>query len=197
MYRHSLSNWPVPFPPTFEAFCSPAAPAVRRVSYIMATRWGIASCGKISADFTLALSLHPKGQHQVVAAAARSLASAKEFAASHGIPRAYGEYRELALDPEVEVVYVGAINPAHLPLARMFLEAGKAVLCEKPLAMNLRETKELVALARNKGVFLMEAVWSRCLPAYVVPCLSCFSCFERSSQDHLSCRSLSFLALSV
>ena len=68
----------------------------------------------------------------------------------------------------VQVVYVGSINPAHLPLARLYLEAGKAVLCEKPLAINLRETRQLVQLARDKGVFLMEAIWSRCIPAYKV-----------------------------
>ena len=65
-------------------------------------------------------------------------------------------------------MYVGSINPAHLPLARLYLEAGKAVLCEKPLAINLRETRQLLQLARDRGVFLMEAIWSRCIPAYKV-----------------------------
>jgi dihydrodiol dehydrogenase / D-xylose 1-dehydrogenase (NADP) len=132
----------------------------------MATKWGIASCGLIANDFTTALGTHGPGLHEVVACAARSLDSAQQFAATPGIPRPYGEYAAMAADPEVQVVYVAAINPAHLPLARLFIEAGKAVLCEKPLAMNLRETKELVELARARGVFLMEAVWSRCLPAY-------------------------------
>ena len=132
----------------------------------MATCWGVAGCGLISHDFTTAIGTHEPGKHKVVACAARKLEAAQEFAKKHGIEKAYGDYAMLAQDPQVEVVYVGAINPAHLPLAKMFIEAGKAVLCEKPLAMNLRETKELVELARDKGVFLMEAVWSRCLPAY-------------------------------
>ena len=132
----------------------------------MATRWGIASCGLISHDFTTAIGTHQPGKHIVVACAARKLEAAQEFAKKHGIEKAYGDYTMLAQDPQVEVVYVGAINPAHLSLAKMFIEAGKAVLCEKPLAMNLKETKELVTLARANGVFLMEAVWSRCLPAY-------------------------------
>jgi len=127
---------------------------------------GIASCGLIAHDFTTAIGCHPHGEHEVVACAARHLDSAQKFASQHGIPRAYGDYSMLAQDPEVRVIYVAAINPAHLPLVRMYLEAGKAVLCEKPLAMNLKETKELVELARAKGVFLMEAIWSRCLPAY-------------------------------
>jgi len=132
----------------------------------MATKWGIASCGFIAHDFTNAIGTHPKGEHQVVACAARSGDSAQEFASKHGIPRAYGDYAKLATDPEVQVIYVASINPAHLPMVRMYLEAGKAVLCEKPLAMNMKETKELVELSRSKGVFLMEAIWSRCLPAY-------------------------------
>ena len=132
----------------------------------MATCWGVAGCGLISHDFTTAIGTHEPGKHRVVACAARKLEAAQEFAKKHGIEKAYGDYAMLAQDPQVEVVYVGAINPAHLPLAKIFIEAGKAVLCEKPLAMNLKETKKLVELAREKGVFLMEAVWSRCLPAY-------------------------------
>ena len=65
-------------------------------------------------------------------------------------------------------MYIGAINPSHLKLAKMYIEAGKAVLCEKPLCMTLAETEELVSLARSSGTFLMEAIWSRCLPVYQV-----------------------------
>ena len=68
----------------------------------------------------------------------------------------------------VEVVYVGAIHPKHLEIAKIYLEAGKSVLCEKPLCMNVKETEELIQLARSKNVFLMEGIWSRCIPAYKV-----------------------------
>jgi len=132
----------------------------------MATRWGIASAGLISHDFTNAIGIHPAEDHQVVAVAARKLADAEEFAAKHGIKKAYGDYEDLAKDADIDVIYIGAINTVHLSLAKLYLNAGKAVLCEKPLCMNLKETKELVELARSKKVFLMEAVWSRCLPAY-------------------------------
>ena len=135
----------------------------------MATRWGIASTGNISHDFTNAmLGVLPAEEHQVVAVAARKLEDAQKFAIKHGIDmdKAYGEYSALATDPDVEVVYVGSVNPQHLTMARMYLEAGKHVLCEKPLCMNLRETEELVELARRKKLFLMEAIWSRCLPSY-------------------------------
>ena len=63
------------------------------------------------------------------------------------------------------MVYVGSVNPAHYELVKELLTAGRPVLCEKPLAMNARQTQELAALAREKETFLMEAVWTRCFPA--------------------------------
>lgn len=131
-----------------------------------ATRWGIASAGLISQDFTNAISCLPKDQHKVVAVAARTQAAAETFRQKFGLARAYEGYEGLAGDSEVEVVYIGAIHPAHLGIAKLMLEAGKHVICEKPLCMNVKETLELVELARKKKLFLMEAVWSRCLPAY-------------------------------
>jgi len=131
------------------------------------TRWGIASAGKISHDFTNSIiGVLPSHDHQVVAVAARNIEDAKTFATRHKIEKAYGGYQELANDPDVEVVYVGAIHPKHLEIAKMYLEAGKSVLCEKPLCMNVKETQELIQLARSKNVFLMEGIWSRCIPAY-------------------------------
>lgn len=65
-----------------------------------------------------------------------------------------------------DVVYVGSINPQHFPLTKLMLENGKPVLCEKPLCVNLKQASELINLARDKKLFLMEAVWSRCFPAY-------------------------------
>ena len=102
----------------------------------------------------------------MVAVAARKLEDAEKFAGKHGIAKAYGDYSGLATDPDIDVVYVGSIHPQHLALAKIYLEAGKNVLCEKPLCMNLKETTELVELARRKKVFLMEAIWSRCIPSY-------------------------------
>ncbi|KAG9348715.1 hypothetical protein JZ751_029032 [Albula glossodonta] len=130
----------------------------------MAVRWGICSAGKISHDFTVALRTLPPGDHQVVAVAARDLQHAQEFAQKHNIPRAYGSYQELSDDPEIDVVYVGTIHPYHLTAGTLFMNAGKGVLCEKPMAMNLREVQELTAAARKNNVFLMEAVWTRFFP---------------------------------
>ena len=81
----------------------------------MCTKWGIVSSGKISHDFVNAIfSLETKSEHEIVAVAARKIASAKEFAAKFNIAKAYESYEPLAHDPEVEVVYVGAINTTHL-----------------------------------------------------------------------------------
>lgn len=132
----------------------------------MATRWGICSAGKISNDFVVALQTLPAQDHQAVAVAARDLNRAKEFAQSHNIPKAYGTYEELAKDPDIDIVYVGAIHPTHRDLVLLFLNHGKNVLCEKPMAMNLTEVKELISAARKHNVFLMEAFWSRFFPVY-------------------------------
>ena len=130
----------------------------------MALRWGICSAGKISHDFLVGLKTLPETSHKVVAVAARSLDSAQSFAATHSIPRSYGSYDELAADPEVDVVYIGTIHPTHLSSAKKMLEAGKPVLCEKPLTMNAEETRAMIALAKEKNLFLMEAVWMRYFP---------------------------------
>ncbi|XP_014849831.1 PREDICTED: uncharacterized protein LOC106922158 isoform X1 [Poecilia mexicana] len=133
----------------------------------MATRWGICSAGKISHDFTVALKTLPAEDHQVVAVAARKLENAQEFANKHSISRVYGSYEELARDPDIDVVYVGVIHPYHLSACKLFINAKKNVLCEKPLAMNAKEVKEILDSAKKNNVFLMEAVWTRFFPASV------------------------------
>ncbi|XP_007074209.1 trans-1,2-dihydrobenzene-1,2-diol dehydrogenase [Panthera tigris] len=131
----------------------------------MAMRWGIVSVGLISSDFTTALRTLPRSEHQVVAVAARDLSRAKEFARKHDIPKAYGSYEELAKDPNVEVAYIGTQHPQHKAAVLLCLAAGKAVLCEKPMGVNAAEVREMVAEARSRGLFLMEAIWTRFFPA--------------------------------
>ncbi|XP_077375881.1 trans-1,2-dihydrobenzene-1,2-diol dehydrogenase-like isoform X2 [Festucalex cinctus] len=133
----------------------------------MATRWGICGAGKISHDFTVALKTLPPEDHKIVAVAARNLERAQEFGKKHSIRASYGSYEELAQDPNIDVVYVGVIHPFHLKSCLLFMDAKKNVLCEKPLAMNAREVKEILDSARRNNVFLMEAVWSRFFPASV------------------------------
>ncbi|XP_066426106.1 trans-1,2-dihydrobenzene-1,2-diol dehydrogenase [Molothrus aeneus] len=130
------------------------------------TRWGICSAGAISHDFVLALQTLPPEEHTVAAVAARDLGRARGFAQRFGVPRAYGSYEELAQDPGVDVVYVGVVNPAHLPAGLLFLRRGRAVLMEKPMALGARQVAQLAGTARDKGVFLMEGFWTRFFPAW-------------------------------
>ncbi|XP_064192118.1 trans-1,2-dihydrobenzene-1,2-diol dehydrogenase isoform X4 [Anguilla rostrata] len=96
---------------------------------------------------------------QVVAVAARGLERAQEFAKKHNIPKAYGNYEELANDPAIDVVYV---HPCHFPACLLYMNARKNLLCEKPFSTN---SGELIASARKNNVFLMEAMWTRFFPA--------------------------------
>jgi len=132
----------------------------------MSTKWGIAGSGKIANDFATALRLLPKSEHEIVAVAASQLSRAEEFAKKHEVSTSYGAYVDLAKDPSVEVVYIGLLNPQHFETCRLMLEHGKHVLCEKPLCLNARQAKTIVELARKKGLFLMEAIWSRFFPVY-------------------------------
>lgn len=131
------------------------------------TRWGVISAGCISNDWTVGLSTLSREEHVVTAVGARSLESAEKFAKIHGIPKAYGSYEELVKDANIDVVYIGAIHPQHLNLAKLALDNGKPVLCEKPLCMNVKQTKELLDYAKSKNLFIQEAIWSRSFPAYL------------------------------
>ncbi|MFE3069893.1 Gfo/Idh/MocA family protein [Streptomyces sp. NPDC059247] len=125
-------------------------------------RWGILATGGIAERFTSEL-LALDGA-EVVAVASRTEASAKSFADRFGIPRAYGDWEGLFADDDVDVVYVATPHHAHREAAGRALAAGRAVLCEKALTLDAREAAELVALARERGVFLMEAMWMYCSP---------------------------------
>lgn len=132
----------------------------------MALKWGIATAGKISHDFATAVGTLPESDHQLVAVAARDLERAKEFAELHKIQQAYKGYDGLAKDPNVDIVYVGNLNPQHYEVSMLMLEHGKHVLVEKPMCMNSKQAKKLIDFARSKKLFLMEAIWSRFFPSY-------------------------------
>ncbi len=120
-------------------------------------RWGILATGFIANQFVEDLALLPGAA--VTAVCSRSLDTAKAFAERHGIARAYGSWAELAAAPDVDVVYVATPHSAHHAATKLMLEAGKAVLCEKPLTLDLATARDLVQVARGRGVFLMEAMW--------------------------------------
>ncbi|KAL6259263.1 hypothetical protein P5V15_009181 [Pogonomyrmex californicus] len=131
-------------------------------------RWGIASAGNISHDFVSALRALPANEHDVIAVAARQLSRAQDFAKLHEIKKAYDDYAKLALDKDIDIVYIGAIHPQHFDIAMLMLKHDKHVLCEIPLTMNLKQTTKLINYAKSKNLFLMEGVWSRCFPLYDV-----------------------------
>jgi predicted dehydrogenase len=125
-------------------------------------RWGIVATGNISRAFTRDVA--SLGEARVTAVASRSQENAEKFGAEFGIPNRYGEYAALVADPEVDVVYIGTPHPQHYAIARAALQAGKAVLCEKPVTMNARQARDLVDVARSNGVFFAEAMWMRANP---------------------------------
>lgn len=125
-------------------------------------RWGIMGPGGISGTFASDL-LFAAGA-EIVAVAGRSKEKAEAFAAKHGIPRFYGSCEELANDPEAEIVYVGTLHTVHKENVMTLLQGGKSVLCEKPFTINAAEAKEIVEYAKERGLFVMEAMWTRYLP---------------------------------
>ena len=124
--------------------------------------WGILATGHIASVFARDLALLDDAR--LVAVGSRSAGRAEAFAAEHGAAKAYGSYEELAADPDVAAVYVASVHNDHLESARLCLEAGKAVLVEKPLTASAADTAALIEFARDRGRFLMEAMWTRTHP---------------------------------
>ncbi len=126
-------------------------------------RWGILGTGHIAHKFATGLAAASNGT--LAAVGSRKLKKAESFAAEFGAPRAHGSYEALASDPEVDVIYVSSPHNGHMEHTLLCVGHGKAVLCEKPFAINADQARAMVSAARQKGVFLMEAMWTRFLPA--------------------------------
>ena len=126
-------------------------------------RWGILGTGGIARAFATALMDTPGAV--LAAVGSRSIDSARAFGVAFGSPQCYGSYEALCEAPGIDIIYIGTPHPLHAQNAMMALRGGKAVLCEKPFTMNLREAEQVVALARAKSLFLMEAMWTRFMPA--------------------------------
>ena len=127
--------------------------------------WGIMGCGKIAGAFAGDLSLTENGRLKAVAS--RAGQKAIEFAEKHNAEKAYGSYEQLVDDPDIDVVYVATPHPFHVDNALLAIEAGKHVLCEKPITINAKQLRRLMAAAEKQGVFLMEGMWTRFFPASV------------------------------
>lgn len=124
--------------------------------------WGIVGPGRIAERFATDLAKLPEAR--LFAVGSRSKARAAEFAQKLGIPRYYGSYDELVNDSDVDICYVATPHPFHRENTLLCLRHGKPVLCEKPMAINEQQVREMVECARKHGLFLMEAMWTRFLP---------------------------------
>ena len=102
---------------------------------------------------------------EAYAVAARNVERAQEFADKYGFTKAYGSYEEMLADENVQLVYVATPHSHHYKHAKMCLEAGKNVLCEKAFTVNADQAKELFALAEEKKVLITEAIWTRYMPS--------------------------------
>lgn len=126
-------------------------------------RWGILGTGHIANTFTKALQSMDDAVVQAVGS--RTQASADAFGEKYDIPNRHGSYEALAADPDVDVVYIATLNSLHQDNSILCLEGGKAVLCEKPFCINRAQSEKVLAVAKKEGRFIMEAMWTRFIPA--------------------------------
>ncbi|CED84884.1 Dimeric dihydrodiol dehydrogenase [Phaffia rhodozyma] len=137
-------------------------------------KWGIISTGLIAESFVKDIQLNPAERgttdiaHKITAVASRSLDKAQSFIEQHIVDKdtvtPYGTYQDLFDDPNVQCVYIGTPHPQHYENVKDALNAGKNVLCEKPFTISAKQATELFALAKQKELFVMEAVWTRFQP---------------------------------
>ena len=127
--------------------------------------WGILGPGSIAQRFAKGLQSVPDAK--LYAVGSRSRQKADEFADNYDAPKRYGSYEELAEDADVQAIYIATPHPQHKDAALLCLNHGKAVLCEKPFTVNVKEAAKVVDLARAKDLFLMEGMWARFFPGMV------------------------------
>lgn len=131
-----------------------------------AVKWAIIGLGNMAEVFASALDTD--ADSKIVAVASRSIGKAKAFASRHGRGRAYGSYEEMLTDVslQIDVVYIATPAKYHTDHIKMCLNAGKNVLCEKPISISSGELSSMMQLAEEKGSFLMEGMWMKCLPTF-------------------------------
>ena len=125
-------------------------------------RWGILGLGSIADKF--ATGLQSLVDAELVAVGSRSQEKADRFGGQFNAPNRHASYEALASDPAVDAVYIATPHPMHVEDALLCLNAGKAVLCEKPFTINAAQAERVVQVAREKKIFLMEAMWTRFFP---------------------------------
>lgn len=127
-------------------------------------RWGILGCGKIAHKFAGDIPL--TGNGVLTAVASRQADNARMFAEQYGATQVFTSYEALAMSDEVDVIYVATPHGLHYEHVLLCLKHRKAVLCEKAFALNLKQAKEMIALAKSEKIFLMEAFWTKFIPQY-------------------------------
>lgn len=125
-------------------------------------RWGIISTGNIARSFAKSLAVIVDAE--ITAVASRTQDKADAFAKEFNVKRSYGSYKQLAQDPDIDIIYIGTPHTFHMDNTIMSLACGKAVLCEKPLAINAEQARRMVRTASEEKLFLMEAMWMRFNP---------------------------------
>jgi predicted dehydrogenase len=131
-----------------------------------AIRWGVIGPGRIADRF--GKGVKAVRQAELYAVASRSRDRAEAYAKSFRVKQVYDSYQALAEDPQVDVVYIATPHRFHYENALICLEAGKHVLCEKPMTVNAAQSERLFAAAKQRDLFIMEAMWTYFLPIYSV-----------------------------
>jgi predicted dehydrogenase len=125
-------------------------------------RWGIVGAGNIAHTFAKDLALVKNNKLNAVAS--RSLEKAREFADTYGAPNSFGSYEDMFKSNTVDVVYIATPHTSHAEVSILAMDYNKNVLCEKPMSVNLGQVQRMLDKAKEKKVFLMEALWSRFNP---------------------------------
>jgi len=128
-------------------------------------KWGIIGCGNIANKFASDLALIDDAE--LTAVASRNIDKATKFSKQHNSKKAYASYKELLLDTAVDIVYIATPHTSHAALSIKAMNYGKHVLCEKPLALNAKETRTMLETSKKTKRFFMEALWTRFNPSLV------------------------------
>jgi predicted dehydrogenase len=146
--------------------------------------WAILGCGAIAKKFAADLQLLPNAN--LYAAASRNIEKSQNFATTFGFEKAFGSYKEMVADENVDLVYIATPHSFHLEHSLLCLHAKKAVLCEKAFAINQKEVSQMITASKENNVFLMEAFWTRFNPAFL-KVLEIIKTKELGELQHVKC----------
>ncbi|MFN9687665.1 MAG: Gfo/Idh/MocA family protein, partial [Bacteroidota bacterium] len=131
---------------------------------MVSIRWGIIAPGRIAHKFASDFSLIHN--HSITSVASTNIERARAFADKYKLSSFYGDYREMLVNEKLDIVYIASPHSFHFEQAKMCLDLGISVLCEKPVTIHSGQLKQLLTLAAEKRLFFMEALWTVFLPTY-------------------------------